>query len=84
MNVSELEIDLGQHGLDPIIEKQADQYGRMSWQMEFQPVLSAWLGRDLTDEEIVELQTLIFENKYTSLLKSEEGKKQKRATGRRW
>ena len=84
MNIMELAVDLGQDGLDPIIAKQADEYGRRSWSMEWEPVLSVALGDQWTDELQAQLQTMLFEHKYKALLTSSTTKAEKAKVGKRW
>jgi len=84
MDIRELAVDLGPSGLDPLIAKQADEYGRRSWQMEWEPVLSVTLGDIWTEELQVELQQALFEHKYTSLLTSQTTKAEKAKVGKRW
>jgi hypothetical protein len=84
MDISSLKVDLGTDGLDPIIEKQADQFGRTAWNMEFKPVLEKFFERELTIEEEAKLQNLLFEHKYSMLLQSQEKKAEKAKVGKRW
>ncbi len=84
MNIEELAVDNGPTGLDPIIEKQADDYGRRAWSMDMEPVLTKVLGDKLTDELIAELQSTLFEHKYMVLTTSKEKKTEKAKLGKRW
>lgn len=84
MDIRELAVDLGPNGLDPLVSKQADEYGRRSWQMEWEPVLSKVLGDAWTEDLQVELQQALFEHKYTSLLSSQLAKAEKAKIGKRW
>lgn len=84
MDVSKLAVDLGPGGLDPITEKQADEYGRRSWQMDFEPVLNKVLGEKFTEELQVALQQALFEHKYTVLIESQHKKAEKQKVGKRW
>ena len=84
MDIRELAVDMGPSGLDPLIAKQADEYGRRSWQMEWEPVLSQALGDQWTEELQVELQQALFEHKYTSLMNSANTKAEKAKVGKRW
>lgn len=84
MDISTLAVDLGPGGLDPITEKQADEYGRRSWQMDFEPVLSKVLGDEFTEEMQVALQQALFEHKYTVLTESQAKKAEKQKVGKRW
>lgn len=84
MDISTLAVDRGQHGLDAVLERQADEYGRRTWTMDMEPVLAQWLGRELTDEETASLQQLVFEHKYSMLSTSAEKKAKKAKVGKRW
>ena len=84
MDIRELAVDLGPSGLDPIIAKQADEYGRRSWSMEWEPVLSVALGDTWTVELQAELQQALFEHKYSSLMNSQVTKAEKAKVGKRW
>jgi len=84
MDISSLAVDRGQHGLDPLVEKQADEFGRRAWTMDIEPILVQWLGRELADDEVAVLQQLVFEHKYNVLLNSAEKKAEKAKVGKRW
>lgn len=84
MNIEELAVDLGPSNLDPIIEKQADEYGRRSWSMDMEPVLTKVLGDLLTDELVSELQNALFIHKYEVLINSKDKKAEKQKQGKRW
>ena len=83
-NIEELAVDMGPNNLDPIIEKQADEYGRRSWSMDMEPVLKKVLGEALTDELESQLQDALFEHKYEVLVNSKEKKAEKAKKGKRW
>lgn len=83
-NIEELAVDNGPTGLDPIIEKQADDYGRRTWSMDMEPVLTKVLGDTLTDELVAQIQEALFEHKYTVLTASKEKKAEKAKLGKRW
>lgn len=84
MDIKELAVDLGPDGLDPILEKKAFDYGRMSWQMEWEPILSEYFGDDWTDELQAELQQKLFQLKYQSLEKANADKQAKAKVGKIW
>lgn len=84
MDISDLAVDLGPNGLDPLIEKQADEYGRRAWQLDFVPVLNKVLGDEFTEELQVALQEAIFEHKYTILKDSKIKKVNNKKLGKRW
>ena len=84
MDIRELAVDYGPNGLDPLIAKQADEYGRRSWQMEWEPVLSSVLGEQWTEELQVTLQQALFDHKYNSILQSQHTKAEKAKVGKRW
>jgi hypothetical protein len=84
MDVSSLKVDLGPDNLDPVIEKQADQFGRTAWQLEFKPVMEKFFDRDLTVEEEAKLQNLLFETKYNTLLTASTKRAERSKLGKRW
>ena len=84
MNIEELAVDLGPSNLDPIVEKQADEYGRRSWSMDMEPVLTKVLGDLLTDELVSELQNALFTHKYEVIINSKDKKAEKQKQGKRW
>jgi len=84
MKVEDLAEDTGPTGLDPIIDKQSDEYGRRTWVMDMEPVLTKVLGDALTDELIQKIQEALFEHKYTMLMNSKSKKTENKKLGRRW
>lgn len=84
MDLEQLVKGLNPSGLDPELEKKADEYGRRTWQMDMAPVLEKVLGDVLTEDLVVELQQALFEHKYTVLLNSETKLKSRQSSGRRW
>ena len=87
-------IDLGKvaeglnpSGLDPEIEKKAEEYAKRDWQMSVKPMLDKVFTGDnneLPVGTIAELQNALFEHKYEVLMNSEEKKETAKKNKLRW
>ena len=73
-------------GLDPEIEKKAEEYAKRSWQMDFKPVLEKVFAGDdaLPISTIAEIQQTLFEHKYQVLLNSETKAEEAKKQNLRW
>ena len=73
-------------GLNPEIEKKAEEYAKRDWQMSIKPMLDKVFteGDALPVETIAQLQNALFENKYEVLLNSDTKKEQAKANNLRW
>lgn len=73
-------------GLNPEIEKKAEEYAKRDWQMSIKPMLDkVFTGNDaLPVETIAELQNALFDNKYEVLLNSDTKKEVAKANNLRW
>ena len=73
-------------GLDPEIEKKAEEYAKREWQMSVKPMLDAvFTGDDsLPVTTIAELQNALFEHKYTVLLNADAKKTEAKKHNLRW
>ena len=74
-------------GLDPEIEKKAEEYAKRSWQMDFKPVLEkvfAGENNALPISTIAEIQQTLFEHKYQVLLNSETKAEEAKKQNLRW
>ena len=75
-------------GLNPEIEKKAEEYAKRDWQMSIKPMLDKVFvigsNNELPIETIAELQNALFENKYEVLLNSDTKKEQAKANNLRW
>ena len=73
-------------GLNPEIEKKAEEYAKRDWQMSIKPMLVKVFteGVALPVETIAQLQNALFENKYEVLLNSDTKKEQAKANNLRW
>lgn len=73
-------------GLNPEIEKKAEEYAKRDWQMSIKPMLDKVFteGDALPIETIAQLQNALFENKYEVLLNSDTKKEVAKANNLRW
>ena len=73
-------------GLNPEIEKKAEEYAKRDWQMSMKPVLDkVFAGRDeLSIETIAELQNALFNHKYDVLMNAEDKKETAKINNLRW
>ena len=75
-------------GLNPEIEKKAEEYAKRDWQMSIKPMLDKVFVPGSNDalpiETIAELQNALFENKYEVLLNSDTKKEQAKKNNLRW
>lgn len=75
-------------GLNPEIEKKAEEYAKRDWQMSIKPMLDKVFvpgsNNALPVETVAELQNALFENKYEVLLNSDNKKEQAKKNNLRW
>ena len=71
-------------GIDPAIEKKADEYGRRAWMMDMKPILEEVLGEDLTPELEANFQNALFAHKVKVLEAAEEKAATNKELGKRW
>lgn len=75
-------------GLDPEIEKKAEEYAKREWQMSVKPMLDAVFVPGSQDElpiaTIAELQNALFEHKYAVLLNADAKKAEAKKHNLRW
>lgn len=73
-------------GLNPEIEKKAEEYAKRDWQMSMKPVLDkVFTGSDeLPIETIAELQHALFTHKYDVLMNAEDKKETAKVNNLRW
>jgi len=73
-------------GLNPEIEKKAEEYAKRDWQMSVKPMLDVvFTGNDeLPVETIADLQNALFQHKYDVLVASDEKKEAAKANKLRW
>lgn len=73
-------------GLNPEIEKKAEEYAKRDWQMSMKPVLDKVFTGDnaLPIETVAEIQNAMFEHKYEVLLNSAEKAETAKKSNLRW
>jgi hypothetical protein len=75
-------------GLDPEIEKKAEEYAKRDWQMSIKPMLDAVFKPGTNDElpiqTIADLQNALFEHKYDVLLNADNKKAEAAKNNLRW
>ena len=86
LDLDKITAGLNPSGLDPEIEKKAEEYAKRSWQMDFKPVLEkVFTGDDaLPISTIAEIQQTLFEHKYQVLLNSETKAEEAKKQNLRW
>lgn len=84
IDVDKIAAGLNPSGIDPEIERKADEYGRRSWTMDFAPVLTNVMGDDLTPELEAKLQQALFSHKVKVLEASAERAETNKELGKRW
>jgi len=84
INLDEIAQGLNPSGIDPEIEKKADEYGRRAWTMDMQPVLSKVLGDQLTPELEAEFQNALYAHKVRVLEASQIKSETNKSLGKRW
>ena len=72
-------------GLDPEIERLADEYARKTWVFDMEPVLKMLYPKDMDSEDFVALaQETLFQHKYKVLEESKLKKETNKKIGKRW
>ena len=73
-------------GLNPEIEKKANEYAKRDWDMSVKPMLDAVFteGDALPVSTIADLQNALFEHKYEVLTKSDAKKETAKVNNLRW
>ena len=75
-------------GLDPEIEKKAEEYAKRDWQMSIKPVLDKVFPAGTNDElpmsTIAEIQNALFEHKYEVLENAANRADEAKANKLRW
>ena len=86
LDVDNIAAGLNPSGLDPEIEKKAEEYAKRAWLMDVKPMLDkVFKGNDeLPTETIAELQNALFDHKYEVLLASDSKKAEAKKNNLRW
>lgn len=86
LDIDKIAENLNPSGLNPEIEKKAEEYAKRDWQMSVEPMLSkVFTGADALSEDcITELQNALFDHKYEVLEKAEGKKDTAKKLNRRW
>lgn len=73
-------------GLDPEIEKKAEEYAKRDWQMSVKPMLDkVFTGNDeLPVGTVAELQDALFTHKYEVLVAADNKKEEAKKNKLRW
>ena len=75
-------------GLDPEIEKKAEEYAKRDWQMSVKPMLEAVFvpgtNNELPVETLADLQNALFTHKYEVLKNSDDKKAEAKKSNLRW
>lgn len=86
LDLDSLAAGINPSGLDPEIEKKAEEYAKREWQMSVKPMLDAVFtnNNELPITTIAELQNALFEHKYTVLLNADNKRTEAKKHNLRW
>lgn len=75
-------------GLDPEIEKKAEEYAKRDWQMSIKPMIDAVFNgleyEKLDVEMLAAMQNALFNHKYEVLMTSDSKKEEAKKNNLRW
>lgn len=83
INLADMAAGLSGTGLDPDIEKKAEEYSKRDWQMTVKPMLEK-VFPDLGEDKIAEVQEAMFQHKYSVLENAQNNKVEAKKANRRW